>query len=180
MKTNLSKLGICINLPVQVIMAKDFSPASYGCSQTETERIMALRDVVTEYLAPDKTETIHGPEDALSHLKQLRLSEQEEVWAILMNRANKVISTEQLFKGGLSTAPIDNRVIIKKALDLKATSLILAHNHPSGSPKPSKADIEATEKLKKACKVMDMELTDHIIISRASYFSFANETEIIF
>ena len=99
----------------------------------------------------------------------------EECWVIFLDKSNRMISKEMISKGGLDSTIIDNRIIIRKALDKKATAIILVHNHPSGSALPSRADITQTQALNKALKTCDLSLLDHVIIARNSYYSFADE-----
>lgn len=99
----------------------------------------------------------------------------EELWALFLNGNNELISGEMLTKGTLSYTPIDARTILKKALLANATAVIIAHNHPSGNPRPSASDLHETERVRAACKLLDIELIDHIILSAKLYFSFADE-----
>lgn len=105
----------------------------------------------------------------------MRDLDHEECWAIFTNKANRLISKEIIFSGGMDCTVIDNRSIIRRALDKKATGVILVHNHPSGSPLPSRPDIEQTRSLNKAMKTCDIVLIDHVIISKNAYYSFADE-----
>lgn len=99
----------------------------------------------------------------------------EEFWIIYMNNSNKVIQKSQLSKGGITGTLVDVRLVLKTALEVGATGLLLAHNHPSGTLKPSTADKQITEKLKKAALSLDIKVLDHIIITETTYFSFADE-----
>ncbi|SFC55075.1 DNA repair protein RadC [Zunongwangia mangrovi] len=99
----------------------------------------------------------------------------EEFWIIYLNNSNKVIDKLQLSKGGITGTLVDVRLTLKKALELEAVSLILAHNHPSGTLKPSMADKNLTQKLKTASESLDIKVLDHIIVTEMSYFSFADE-----
>ena len=101
--------------------------------------------------------------------------EHEEFWIIILNRAHKVIKTEKISQGGLTGTVIDTRMILKHALDKRATSLIISHNHPSGNKTPSEADINITKKIKNAAEIMDINVLDHIIIAGKNYYSFADE-----
>lgn len=105
--------------------------------------------------------------------------EHEEFWLLMLNRANRVIGRFKVSQGGLSGTVIDTRIILKKALDNLASSIIVCHNHPSGNKQPSDADVKITEKLKKAAEILEIKLLDHIIIADKSYFSFADEGMII-
>ena len=100
----------------------------------------------------------------------------EEFWIIYLNNANKVIQKMQLSKGGITGTLVDVRLVLKSALELGATGLILAHNHPSGTLKPSEADKQITNKLKVAAESLDLKVLDHLIVTEKAYFSFADET----
>jgi len=99
----------------------------------------------------------------------------EEFWILILNQANKVITRFNSSKGGISGTVIDVRIIMEKALYQRASSLILCHNHPSGNKKPSKADINITQKLAEAGKILDIQVLDHVIVAENHYFSFADE-----
>lgn len=99
----------------------------------------------------------------------------EECWTLFLNKANRLITKEMATKGGLDSTIIDNRSIIRRALELKASAVILVHNHPSGSALPSKADIVQTRALSTGLKTCDLVLLDHVIIARTEYYSFADE-----
>lgn len=99
----------------------------------------------------------------------------EEFWAIYLNHANRIMRTCQISKGGITSTGVDSRVVMQEAVLNKATQIILCHNHPSGSVRPSRADIQLTDKLHKAAELMDMLLVDHIIVHKERYFSFAEE-----
>jgi DNA repair protein RadC len=99
-----------------------------------------------------------------------------EVFAVLfLNKANKINHFEIISEGGVTGTVADPKVILKKALEENAVHLILCHNHPSGSLKPSRADELLTTKLKEAARLLDMTVLDHIIVSEAGYYSFADE-----
>ncbi|MDD7886416.1 DNA repair protein RadC [Flavivirga sp. 57AJ16] len=100
----------------------------------------------------------------------------EEFWIIYLNNSNKVIQKNQLSKGGITGTLVDVRLVLKNALEVGATGLILAHNHPSGTLRPSDADRQITCKLKKAAQNLDIKVLDHLIITEKSYFSFADES----
>lgn len=100
----------------------------------------------------------------------------EEFWIIYLNNSNKVIHKTQLSKGGITGTLVDVRLVLKTALEVSATGLILAHNHPSGTLKPSEADKQITNKLKIAAQSLDIKVLDHLIITEKAYFSFADET----
>ncbi len=99
----------------------------------------------------------------------------EEFWIIYLNNANKIISKFQLSKGGITGTLVDVRLVFKTALSLGAVGIILTHNHPSGTLKPSESDKQITQKLKIAGEQLDIKVLDHLIITETSYFSFSDE-----
>lgn len=99
----------------------------------------------------------------------------EEFWIIYLNNSNKVIEQLQLSKGGITGTLVDVRLTLKKALELGATAIILAHNHPSGTLLASEPDKLLTKKLKAAAQSLDIKVLDHVIVTEKSYFSFADE-----
>jgi DNA repair protein RadC len=99
----------------------------------------------------------------------------EEVWVLLLNRANKVLKKFQVSKGGITGTVTDIRMIMKEAIDSLASAMILCHNHPSGSTKPSREDDSITRRLKEAGQIMDICLCDHIIVCDHAYYSYMDE-----
>ena len=99
----------------------------------------------------------------------------EEFWVAYLNHQNKVIAHHCLSKGGITSATVDLRLLLKKALEVGATGLLLAHNHPKGNLHPSEADLSLTKKIKVAAQAIDIQLLDHLIVSENGYFSFADE-----
>ena len=99
----------------------------------------------------------------------------EEFWIIYLNNSNKVIHKNQLSKGGITGTLVDVRLVMKTAIEVGATALILAHNHPSGTLRPSEADKQITKKLKTASESLDIKVLDHLIVTEKAYFSFADE-----
>ena len=108
---------------------------------------------------------------------QTRLKDyRHEVFAVLyLNRANKINHFEIISEGGITGTVADPRIILRRALEEDAVNLILCHNHPSGSLKPSRADEQLTAKIKEAAKFLDITVLDHIIVSDDGFFSFADE-----
>jgi DNA repair protein RadC len=98
----------------------------------------------------------------------------EEFWIIYLNNSNKVIQKNQLSKGGITGTLVDVRLVMKNAIEISAVGIILVHNHPSGTLKPSTADKQLTNKLKTAGESLDIKVLDHIIITEVNYFSFAD------
>ncbi len=99
----------------------------------------------------------------------------EQAKMILLNRNNRVLGIVDLSTGGGGSTVIDARIVFGIALKATATSIIIAHNHPSGNLKPSSEDIRITEKLKQGGKFLEIEVHDHLIISESGYLSMAEE-----
>ncbi len=110
-------------------------------------------------------------------LLQKRLSDlpHEEFWILILNRANKVLKEERLSQGGISGTVVDIRLICKSAIENNASSIVVAHNHPSGQLLPSGQDLSITKRLKEALKMFEIALLDHIIVGDGNYYSFADE-----
>lgn len=114
--------------------------------------------------------------DIAEYLKALIKDYKYEVFAVLfLNRSNKINHFEIISRGGITGTVADPRIILKKALEEDAVSLILCHNHPSGSLRPSRADEELTLKIKEAARYFDIKILDHIIVSEEGFYSFADE-----
>jgi len=125
-------------------------------------------------LALDKP-VVTSSRDIAQYLQALLRDLTYEVFAVVfLNRANRINHYEVISEGGITGTIADPRVILKKALQEDAVSLILCHNHPSGSLKPSRADEDLTVKIREAAKYLDITVLDHIIVSEAGYFSFAD------
>ena len=99
----------------------------------------------------------------------------EQFKIMLLNRANKILGIFTVSTGGVAGTVADPKVIFAAALKGNASSIILAHNHPSGNLKPSEADRQLTNKLSQAGKLLDISVLDHLIITAEEYFSFADE-----
>jgi len=108
----------------------------------------------------------------LEHLSDLRT---EEFWVIFLNQRNQVIYKSQISKGGITGTIVDVRVLFKIALEHFATSIIVAHNHPTGVLKPSEADVKITQNIKNAGEILNIKLIDHLIIGENTFFSFQEQ-----
>lgn len=96
----------------------------------------------------------------------------EECWAVYLTSSNRIIERQRVSQGGVTSTVVDHRLIVKRALELLATRLILIHNHPSGTPEASQQDKVLTDKVLCAAGLFDIRLLDHIIIARDGDFSF--------
>lgn len=99
----------------------------------------------------------------------------EQFNILLLCRANKVLGIHRVSSGGITATIADPRLIFTAALKARAVSIVLSHNHPSGSLGPSRADQELTQKLKEGGKLLDIKVMDHLIITSDNYYSFADE-----
>lgn len=177
----LETLGLRLKeqIGLEELLSENFNPQLYGLTADQEEKLGALRDIVTTYITAKEDirgKMIRRSQDAVQIAgERLRRLEHEELWVAFLNKANVVISFEMIFKGGQDGVIISRRDIIAKALSKGATNIIVFHNHPSGCPTPSVSDIEQTRMLSKSCKMMDMLMLDHIIVSPGCYYSFADE-----
>lgn len=166
---NLSALG---KLSIKQLM--DFK----GIGEAKAITIMAALELGRRRRGSDALE-LHKITSSTSvfELMQPIIGElhHEEFWIIYLNNSNKVIHKNQLSKGGITGTLVDVRLVLKHALEVGATSLILAHNHPSGTLKPSEADKQITDKLKRAAESLDIKVLDHLIVTEKAYLSFADE-----
>lgn len=99
----------------------------------------------------------------------------EELWGVFVGMRNEQIACKMLSSGGWTSTTIDLRQIFSAALENKAVGIILLHNHLSGSPKPSISDLDVTDRIRAAARILDIKLIDHIIITKKQYYSFADE-----
>ncbi|MCQ2285566.1 MAG: DNA repair protein RadC [Bacteroidales bacterium] len=99
----------------------------------------------------------------------------EEFWVLFLNNGAALLKIENVGKGGLTSTTVDVRIIMKRAVELCATALVLCHNHPSGDIKPSQADIRLTQQIKNAAQFLDLKILDHIILGKENYYSFLAE-----
>lgn len=96
----------------------------------------------------------------------------EECWALYLTNSNRVIERQRVSQGGVQATIVDARLVVKRALELLATQIVLVHNHPSGTAEPSDADISLTRKIREAAALFDIRLLDHLILTDSSSFSF--------
>jgi len=99
----------------------------------------------------------------------------ESFFILCLNRNNQTIAYAKISQGGVSGTVVDIKLIAKYAIDCLASSVILAHNHPSGNLKPSPEDIKITERAREALKILDIQVLDHVILTSDGYYSFGDE-----
>jgi DNA repair protein RadC len=123
-----------------------------------------------------ENEQVTGSIDAANYIRpKIGDLQHEEFWIIYLNRRNAIFSSEKLSMGGMTGTVIDVRLILKRALQQCATSMIACHNHPSGNLDPSDADKKITKQLKEAAAIMEIPVIDHIIVTQPGYYSLADE-----
>ena len=128
-----------------------------------------------ELAVPDKV-AVSSPKVVFRMmLPFLRGLDHEECWVMFLNRANYVLGKERMSVGGLESTVVDVKAILRRALERKATGIILVHNHPSGSAMPGQADIRQTAILKNALQTCEIQLIDHVVVAEDSWYSFADE-----
>ena len=146
-----------------------------GIKNAKAMELLAILEIAKRLSKID-----HVNEDSLSHpekiVEYLRFhvgfSSLEEFFVIFLDGKGKVIKASSLFKGSKNEAAIGIDEILRQAILLKSTAIVVAHNHPSGDPDPSAADLDLTNKLTKAASLMGIKLLDHLIISKNAYYSF--------
>ncbi|MFL1895730.1 DNA repair protein RadC [Aquimarina sp. 2-A2] len=141
---------------IAIIAALELGRRRRGEVSSRIEKITSSKDVY-ELMYPELADLMH-----------------EEFWVIYLNNSNKVLQKKQISIGGKTGTLVDARIVFGAALEFGATAVILAHNHPSGTLQPSKADKELTTKLKNGGACLDIKLLDHLIVTEKEYFSFAD------
>lgn len=168
-KNNLSELG--------KLSIADLSRIK-GIGEAKAITIVAALELGRRRQATASLEkpVITSSADVARYLQGLLRDHRHEVFAVLfLNRANKINHFQVVSQGGITGTVADPRIILKRALEEDAVSIILCHNHPSGALKPSRADEELTLKIKEAARYFDIKVLDHLIVSEEGYFSFADE-----
>ena len=148
-----------------------------GIGEAKAISIIAALELGIRRDVSDKTkEIVLHSKDIANFLRAKLQYKKHEVFAVVfLNRANKVKHFEIVSEGGITGTVADPRIILKKALEHDAVNIVLCHNHPSGSIKPSRQDEELTQKIKEAARYLDIKVIDHIIVSEEGYYSFADE-----
>lgn len=153
-----------------------------GLGVVKAQQVMAAVELGRRFMSemPEvKKIPVTSPRQIYSMMiPELKGLTHEEFWVVFLNRSNYVVARRKMTSGGLSSTVIDSKAVILDALDLKASYLILVHNHPSGNPRPGVEDIKQTTALKRAAGAFDIGLVDHVIVCDDCYYSFADETTV--
>lgn len=147
-----------------------------GLTEKQAIKILSVFEINRRIIYKEKKQiTCSGDIYEIAASKLLDLS-YEEFWTVLLNRANKIIDIIKISQGGTVGTVVDNKIILKHAINNMASGIALFHNHPSGNKQPSSSDRDITNKIKQALDLMDILLIDHVIIAgKDNYFSFADE-----
>lgn len=167
---NLQKLGKLSVKEMVNLKIKGLGPAKAVSIAAALE--LGIRRNTADY----KKDIIQTSRDLADYLRAQFQYKRHEVFAVVfLNRSNKVNHFEIISEGGITGTVADPRIILKRALEHDAISMVLCHNHPSGSLKPSRQDEELTNKIKLAAQYFDIKVLDHLIVSEEGYYSFADE-----
>lgn len=129
-------------------------------------------------IRPSDRKQFHGAEEVYNLIRPFfdeAIEYREMAVMLLHNRANRVLGVMELSIGGTVSTTMDVRMIFQAALKANATGIILAHNHPSGNKSASQADMTVTKQIKEAGKLLEIQVTDHLILTPEGFMSFANE-----
>ena len=146
-----------------------------GLGSKRAERLLTAMTLGRRVASANRAieETITSSEDVVRTMRPLlKELKHEECWAIYLTNSNRIIERCRISQGGVQATVVDQRLIVKRALELLSTLLIIVHNHPSGSATPSGADFDITNRVKEATSLFDIQLLDHIIISASESYSF--------
>ena len=163
---------------VQHLMTLDESSLATmeGFSPTKAKQIVAMHELFCRWSQPNTLPVaIRKSADAVPYFDPIKYLSHEEFHVLYLNRAHTPLYCASLFKGGITGTITDIRIVMKRALQLNATAMIVAHNHPSGALVPSENDKRMTRKLIAAAKTLDLALLDHLIITASGYFSFSDQ-----
>lgn len=172
----LSTAGSCLSelARMSVLQLMSFR----GIGEAKAVTILAAMELARrkQFSIPQERPVIHSSTDIATVLRPLMQDQSYESFYVLyLSHANKVLHCSCISNGGFTSTTVDPRMIFQEALYLKATRLVVAHNHPSGTLKASKADVRITNKLLEAGRLLDIELLDHVIISDTGYLSFRDD-----
>lgn len=174
-------LGLQISDDLRLNSLEDIlqSPrAIHGIGQKKQEKIYALKEILERLLKADKNERIiiNKPNDIAKILiPRYRYATQENFIIVLLNTKNEIISINDISTGSLNSSIAEPREVFREVLKYPTSSVILAHNHPSGNPNPSVEDIKITKKLVNAGKILGIDVLDHIIIGDNEFRSLKQD-----
>lgn len=142
-----------------------------GVGDAKATLILAALEFARRRIKPEGV-TVYTPADLLPHVRHYADRKQEHFLCATINGANEILNIRVVTIGLIDQTPVHPREVFAEAVSDRASAIIVAHNHPAGSLQPSTADIEITQKIKNAGLTLGIELLDHIIFNRQSYYSF--------
>ena len=162
--------------------AEDFMQIR-GIGRVKSLQLLAIMQFAKRILEEENSgepAIFHSPEQVARHFRPLTIgAEVERFWVLCLDRKNRLLKRVEVTKGTATNCLVHSREVFREAIKLSATALIAVHNHPSGDPAPSRADIQVTRQLREAAKVIGIELSDHIIVGQRhkdpqglGYYSF--------
>ena len=157
--------------------------AERGLSEAKTYQILAALELGRRFvsLAPEERATINCPEDVVNLLSaEMSALEQEHLRVLLLNTRNEVMGAEEIYIGNVNSSVVRPAEVFRPGIRANATSLVIVHNHPSGDPTPSGADVSITRDLVEAGKLLGMELLDHLVIGSGQRFVSMKEAHLGF
>ncbi len=142
-----------------------------------------LREVTAVYKSHQSIENIKvsSSQDANDFIRKVypvAINIREAMLVLYLNNSNRTVGYSIASIGGITGTLVDIRLVLRDALLTQSTSIILVHNHPSGTPNPSQSDLSLTDKVKKAAEVMDIKLLDHLILTEDGYYSFVEHAKL--
>ncbi|QCJ45592.1 DNA repair protein RadC (plasmid) [Bacillus sp. S3] len=178
-KANPSITGQLASLGVKGLssLSKEELLSYEGIGETIADRIIAclgLAGLMNRFKLENKY-IVRSPEDAAKYFSDMSILDQEQIEVIFLNTKNVVLGRKTIFKGSLNATIVHPREIFREALKIGAASIIVAHQHPSGDPSPSKEDIEVTRRLTEVGKIMGIDCLDHIIIGHNKFISLSEK-----
>lgn len=182
MKKKVYIVLILITILVAILLFSQKPKNQMELGKLKVSRPPKIRIVYSRKQKNEDRRKITSSDDVINILRELWSSQievREEFIVLLLDRSNKVLGYQLLSKGGTTGTVADLKLIFSVALEALASAIIIAHNHPSGSLKPSDADIKLTERIKQVGNQLDIPLLDHIILTKESFYSFADEGDLI-
>ena len=146
----------------------------HGLGPAKATKLKASMEIANRILAsnPDQRPRISSPDDVTNLIGlEMSLLEQEQLRVVLLNTRNEVIGIRKLYEGTTNQAQVRIAEVFKEAVRANAVAIVVVHNHPSGDPSPSSADIELTRELVEAGKILDVKVLDHMIIGHGRHVS---------
>jgi DNA repair protein RadC len=157
----------------ELLESDDSDLARIGLARAARRRILACAEVARRYQPrASLSEPITGPAQVVAHLGDLRLSDRERLAVLLLDARHGMIRLELIAMGAVAHVSVEPREVFAPAVAAGTSSIVIAHNHPSGSAEPSTQDIEFTRAMVDAGRVLHIDVIDHVIVARRSYYSF--------